>query len=150
VFYCYAGLAIGDFSSGFLSQMLRSRRQSVFTFHVLVCMGVALYFILRGLSAQQFYWLCFFLGFGSGYWAVFATVAAEQFGTNIRSTVATSAPNLVRGSLVLVSTAFLWLTPSLGIARSGLLVGVVVMVLAILGVWMIRESYGTSLDFEET
>lgn len=150
VFYCYAGLALGDFSSGFLSQILGSRRKSVFCFHLMVIVGVAAYFSLKNLEPQQFYWLCGFLGFGSGYWAVFATIAAEQFGTNIRSTVATSAPNLVRGSLVLVSTCFLWLKPSLGIAHAGLAVGVVVMALALLGVWLIRETYGTSLDFEET
>jgi len=150
IFYCYAGLAIGDFASGFLSQVIKSRRKSILTFHLLVCCGTIFYFFQNNFSVQQFYWLCFFLGFGSGYWAVFATVAAEQFGTNIRSTVATSVPNFVRGSLVIVSTVFMYFRPSMGIVNAGLLVGVGVMFVAFVGLWLLEETYGTSLDFEES
>ena len=78
------------------------------------------------------------------------TIAAEQFGTNLRATVATSTPNFVRGSLVLISSAFLGLKSTLGVIRSGALVGTVVLALAFLGLGMIRESYGVSLEFEET
>lgn len=150
IFYCYAGLAIGDFASGFLSQIMKSRRVSILTFHMIVCLGIILYFFQTGWSVQEFYWLCFFLGLGSGYWAVFATVAAEQFGTNIRSTVATSVPNFVRGSLVLVSSIFMFLKPNFGIVQAGLWVGVGVMMVAFLGLWLLEETYGTSLDFEES
>jgi putative MFS transporter len=150
VFCFYAGLVVGDLFSGFWSQFLQSRRKSILTCLVLVTIGTAVFFSARGLTADAFYALCSFLGFSCGYWAMFCTVAAEQFGTNLRATVATSTPNFVRGSLVLISTAFLALKPAFGIVHAGALVGAVVLSLAFLGLWMIRESYGISLDFEES
>jgi putative MFS transporter len=149
VFFFYSGLIAGDLFSGVLSQFLESRRKSILFSLLLTTAGTLAFFALRGLAASQFYALCFFLGFGCGYWAMFATVAAEQFGTNLRATVATSTPNFVRGSLVLISSVFLWLKPGMGILSSGAYVGAAVIALAFLGLWLIRESYGASLDFEE-
>lgn len=149
VFFFYAGLVAGDIFSGLWSQLLASRRKSILTSLLLVSAGTAVFFSARGLSAEAFYALCAFLGFSCGYWAMFCTVAAEQFGTNLRATVATSTPNFVRGSLVLISNLFLALKPGLGIVRAGAAVGAGVIGLAFLGLWMIRESYGITLDYEE-
>lgn len=149
VFYAYSGLVVGDMCSGVLSQFLKSRKASVAVFLILEALGIAAYFLLRGLSYQQFYWLCGYLGFASGYWAMFATISAEQFGTNLRATAATSSPNFVRGSLVLVSSAFLFFKDHIGIVFSGALVGAIVLSMSVLGLTWIRESFSATLDFEE-
>ena len=97
VMFAYLGLAGGDFASGFLSQFIGSRRRVVLLFQVLTAAFVATYFFLAPFTLTAFYALCVALGFGVGYWAVFVTVASEQFGTNIRATATTTVPNLVRG-----------------------------------------------------
>ncbi len=89
------------------------------------------------------------LGVTSGYWAIFATVAAEQFGTNIRATVATTVPNFVRGLVVAVTLSFAWLKPSLGLAGAALAVGAFWFVLAFWGALRLRETFGVNLDYVE-
>ena len=150
IFYNYAGLVVGDFASGILSQLLASRKKCVGIFLFFVSLGVIAYFMERRLSVLHFYWLCFYLGCAAGYWAMFATISAEQFGTNLRATVATSVPNFVRGSLVLISALFMMLKPMIGILHSGLLVGIIVMGLAFFGLYLLNETYHIHLDFEET
>lgn len=149
VYFAYMGFVVGDLLSGLFSQFLQSRKRSIFVFLALLSLGIAAYFSIRGRGAAEFYWVAFYLGCTSGYWAVFATVAAEQFGTNLRATVATSAPNFVRGSLVLVSAVFLALKPSLGILQAGAFVGIGVMALAFTGLYLLKESFATDLDFHE-
>jgi MFS family permease len=113
--YCYLGLALGDVASGLLSQALRSRRRVVAVFLVMTAAVVVAYLNARGVSGEAFYLLCGLLGFAAGYWAIFVTVGAEQFGTNLRSTVATTVPNFVRGSVIPLTVAFSHLKPHLGI-----------------------------------
>lgn len=149
VFYCYGGLILGDFASGFLSQLIGSRKRAILMFLSGLSVMISGYFWVRGSSPEQFYTICALLGFTSGYWAMFATVAAEQFGTNLRATAATSAPNFVRGSLVLMSEAFLFLKPGFGILHAGVMVGAVVMALSLLGLYLIQETFATDLSFEE-
>lgn len=150
VFYNYAGLVFGDLASGLFSQYLRNRKRAIGTFLMLVGVGICIYFFNYGMLADNFYYVCFFLGIAAGYWAMFVTVAAEQFGTNLRATVATSVPNLVRGSLIPISAAFMFLREPLGILVSGFTVGAVVLGLSFVGLWMIDETYATSMEFEET
>lgn len=97
---CYGGLVVGDILSGFLSQILKSRKKVVYVFLTLAVISVSAYFSLTGLSVTAFYFICFFLGLSVGYWVIFMTIAAEQFGTNIRATVTTTVPNFVRGAVV--------------------------------------------------
>lgn len=100
VMYAYLGLSAGDLISGLLSQLLRSRRKVVFIY-LLFSFILILYFIFsaKGISIASYYFLCFMLGVSSGYWAIFVTIASEQFGTNIRSTVTNTVPNFVRGAV---------------------------------------------------
>ena len=93
--------------------------------------------------------LCFVLGLGAGYWAVFVTVASEQFGTNLRATATTTVPNFVRGAVVPLTSAFQALTPATGIATSGLIVGAVTLTVAFLCVRLLDETFGRDLDFVE-
>lgn len=150
--WCYGGLALGDLSSGLLSQKLRSRRRALAVFQTITAISfVASYFVIRAEPTALAYYLCSgVMGLGIGYWAVFVTVGAEQFGTNLRATAATSAPNFVRGSVPLVTTAWLALKSSgLGPVESAAVVGVVTMACAAIALAFLRETYGTDLDFTE-
>ncbi|MBI2377791.1 MAG: MFS transporter [Deltaproteobacteria bacterium] len=149
VMWCYIGLSAGDFASGALSQALKSRRVVLFGFIGLTAISVALYFTLAPTSLTAFYVVAAILGFSTGYWAVFVTVASEQFGTNLRATATTTAPNVVRGSLVPVSAAFTLLKSSLGVSAAALLVGVVVLLLAVISARSLEETFGRDLDFLE-
>ncbi|WP_460502096.1 MFS transporter, partial [Hymenobacter agri] len=115
VFWCYFGLVFGDFASGALSQLLRSRNRALQVFLAFCTLMVGVYlFGLHGVSQTVFYAACFVIGISVGFWALFVTVAAEQFGTNLRATVATTAPNFARGSVVALVPAFRWAEAHLG------------------------------------
>lgn len=149
IVYCYAGLSIGDLSSGLLSQYLKSRRKSVFIFLVLTAIGVFSYPQLENISDLQFYYLCGFLGFGTGYWAIFVSSAAEQFGTNLRSTVTTTVPNFIRGSVVPMTIAFQYLSTELKMSQltSAFCVGSVSVAIALIALYHLPETYGQNLDY---
>ncbi|MBL9120689.1 MAG: MFS transporter [Phycisphaerae bacterium] len=150
IMWCYVGLAIGDLGSGLLSQWLRSRRWAVITFHILTAIAVALQFVLvpRPLIVSNLLFLA--LGISIGYWAVFVTMAAEQFGTNLRATAATTAPNFVRW-IGAAGSALLWtsLEPYLGTWQAAAVVGAIVLAIALAACLSLRETFGTSLDFVE-
>ncbi len=149
VFYAYAGLIFGDLASGLISQYFQSRRKSVLLFLALTTITCGLFFFLRGLTVDQFYALTFAMGISVGYWAMFVTIAAEQFGTNLRATVATSTPNFVRASVVPISFFFNLFKGSVGIWSAGLIVGVVIMLIALWGYFNIQETFHQNLDFLE-
>jgi MFS family permease len=150
VMFCYLGLVVGDVASGVLSQLWRSRRKVVLLFLALTTMGIALYFVVpRGASPARMYAVCFALGIASGYWAIFVTVAAEQFGTNLRATVATTVPNFVRGMVPPITTAFLWSRDRFGLAPGTLLVGAVCLAVAFAAAFQLEETFGKDLDWVE-
>jgi MFS family permease len=149
VLFCYVGLAIGDFASGALSQIIRSRNRVVFLFLAMTTVFIAAYFAVAQVSLTVFYGVCLLLGVAAGYWAVFVTIASEQFGTNIRATVTTTAPNFVRGSVVVMTSAFQALRPELGIRGSAMVVGAVALGVAYASLQGLEESYGKDLDYLE-
>ena len=150
IMWCYVGLALGDLGSGLLSQWLKSRRKAIALFHLLTVAAIALYFTVAARSIDTFYAVICFVGFASGYWAVFATIAAEQFGTNLRGTAATTAPNVVRWSAAWTGGAWLWLSESWDSPwKAALAVGVVVVPLAMLATLGLKESYASDLEFNE-
>lgn len=147
--YGSVGLALGDLATGLLSQKLRSRKKAV---ALALCVAAGLmvvYVSYEGMSLAMFHALCFGLGLCAGYWAVLVTMAAEQFGTNIRSTVATSVPNFVRGSAVLITLSFAALKGVFGVVNAGLFVGAVVFTLALTALFFLRETYGRELNYLE-
>lgn len=150
ILYGSIGLTIGDLLSGLLSQWLKSRKRAVFASLFLGAALTVLYFATAGLSKGLFYATCFALGLAAGYWAVLVTIAAEQFGTNIRATVATSVPNLVRSSVIVLTISFSYLKSSLGIIAAAELVAAVVFGLAFFATSRLEESYGKDLAFVET
>lgn len=145
----YAGQVLGDLSSGAASQLLGSRKRVVAIFLGLTVVALAVYFTLAASSLAAFYAVCLGLGFSIGYWAVFMTIAAEQFGTNLRATAATTAPNFVRGAVVPVTIAFQLGKPVFGVVGSALAVGIVTLGLAFLGLRRLEETFGKELDFVE-
>jgi len=149
VMFCYMGLALGDLGSGWLSQWIRSRRAVLRMFIGMTALGVALYFLPWSKTTATFYALCFYLGFSTGYWAVFVTIASEHFGTNLRATATTTVPNFVRGAVVPLTSSFQALTPLVGITTSGIIVGVVTLIIAIASVSLLHETYGRDLNFLE-
>lgn len=150
VMWCYLGVAVGDMFSGTLSQLIRSRRRAITVFLAQLVLYVALYlFVLRGVDLWLFYLECFLIGFGTGYWAVFITVAAEQFGTNLRATVATTTPNFIRGSVTPITLSFQWLRQQVGIVWAAALIGAVCIGIALVCLWTLEETYGRDLNFVE-
>jgi putative MFS transporter len=149
IMYCYIGIAIGDIVAGFLSQMWRSRKKVMLVFLLLTGVSIVVYLNAEGMNSQQFIWLVLFLGFASGYWATFVTIASEQFGTNLRATVTTTVPNFVRGSLVLATLSFTALKGSIGIINSALVVGFVSLAIALIALYQLKETFGKDLDYLE-
>jgi len=149
VMFAYLGLAGGDFASGFFSQFIGSRRKVVLLFQVMTTAFVATYFVLAPFTLTGFYALCVALGFGVGYWAVFVTVASEQFGTNIRATATTTVPNVVRGSVVLLTSSVGWLRPQVGVVNSVMIVGIVTLAISFVALWGLEETFGKDLDYVE-
>lgn len=147
--YCYIGLSIGDLASGYLSQKMRSRKRAYFLFMLLSLASVLFYFMLEGASVELFYGCVFFLGVFCGYWALFITMAAEQFGTNIRATVATTVPNFVRGSVVPITSSFMLLKESMGALGSAAVVGGVTFAIAFIALYYTRETFHEDLDYVE-
>ena len=144
------GLTLGDLSSGLLSQWLQSRKRAV-GFSLCAWFALVLvYGLMPGLTPALIYALTFLIGLSVGYWAVLITMAAEQFGTNIRATVATSVPNFVRGSAVIAATAFGQLKGSLGVAHAALAVGAVCFVLALVALARLAETFHRDLDYVES
>lgn len=149
ILFCYAGLSLGDFVSGWMSQIWKTRKKVLALFLMLTLMGTLIYIFIPMPSAVSFYMLCSFCGFATGYWAIFITVAAEQFGTNLRATVTTSVPNFVRAMVVPLTAAFQFLNPAMGLKFSALTVGIVVMIISFVSLFFMSESYGKDLDFVE-
>jgi MFS family permease len=147
--FSYLGLVAGDMSSGLLSQWFRSRKKIVFVFILLTLGFVLLYLYPPFATDTFFYFTCFCLGFGVGYWALFVTIAAEQFGTNLRSTVATTVPNFIRGTVVPLTFAFKFLRDDTGIIIGALIVGVGTIIIALLALRSLRETFGRELNFVE-
>lgn len=149
VMFAYLGLAGGDFASGFFSQFIGSRRRVVLMFQLMTAAFVAVYFLLSPFTLSGFYALCTALGFSVGYWAVFVTIASEQFGTNIRATATTTVPNVVRGSVVLLTSSVGWLRPQIGVVHSAMVVGIAAILIGLLALGWLEETYGKDLDYVE-
>ncbi|MBO9727869.1 MAG: MFS transporter [Chitinophaga sp.] len=149
VAFCYAGLVLGDFTTGLVSQLWQSRRKVMLLFLVLTGVMVTVYLNLHGAETWVFYTVCFILGFSVGFWAIFVTIAAESFGTNLRATVATTVPNFARGMLPLISLLFIKVQNYYTFLQSGAIVAVVCIGIALITAWKVEETFGKDLNYLE-
>lgn len=149
IMWAYVGISIGDFASGFISHALHSRKKAIFYMMLFTIVGVLLMFFGGTTSENSYYFFCAWLGLGTGYWAMFVTVAAEQFGTNIRSTATTTVPNMVRGLVPVMLLGFDFFKPDYGVITAAVIVGIVVFALGIYATLTVSETHGRDLDFTE-
>ena len=151
VMYFYLGTTVGDFMSGYLSQVFKNRKNIVKFFLMSVVIVAPIYLFTTNISAQMFYVICACLGLSAGYCAVFISIASEQFGTNLRSTVTTTVPNFVRGGLVLLTFGleFFRTTLHLSLVWSALWVGVITVSIALVSLLGLHETFGKDLDYYE-
>jgi MFS transporter, putative metabolite:H+ symporter len=146
----YIGASAGSMTLGLLSRRWRSRRKALLVAVILTAVLIAAYFFLEGVSPVVFYGIIFLLGLPmGGLWNIFVTTASEMFGTNIRATVTTTAPNLVRGSTALIILYLNILKPELGLWAAGLIVGGTLMVVSAIAVLLMSETYDRNLDYTE-
>ncbi len=149
VMYAYIGAAAGDLVCGLLSQRLRSRKKVMLIYILASVVTTTLYLTSHGISIEMFYVLCVAVGFAVGYWAVMVTNASEQFGTNIRATVTTTVPNFVRGAVVPLVSLNMALQGSFGVLGSGAVVGGLSVVIALIALTGLDETFGKELDYIE-
>ncbi|MDA8581230.1 MFS transporter [Schleiferiaceae bacterium] len=143
----YSAIAVGDVAIGLLSQRLQSRKQAMHVFYAITMVGMLVFFTSS--SALQLYISTGIMGFGTGFWAVFVTIGAENFGTNLRATAATSIPNMVRGSLNGITALFLALNAKFTYVNAGIVTAVVVMLITYWAISGLQETIGRDLDFYE-
>jgi putative MFS transporter len=152
IMYAYAAIAIGDILIGLVSQYFKSRKKALLCFFVLCVASLVLFFSNYNNSDVRMYSICALLGFSTGFWAIFITMGAEQFGTNLRATAATTIPNMVRGALPLINMMFLDLfQKSWGwdLLKSGIVTGVVVMSITLIAFYFTEETFHKDLNYVE-
>jgi MFS transporter, putative metabolite:H+ symporter len=150
IMYAYAGITVGDLFSGMISQLLRSRKKALLIFLLLTVLGCVLYFTLGGYSVGMFNAIIVFIGFATGYWAVFISTASELFGTNIRSTATTTIPNFVRASTILISALLAGVSLLIeNKIEAIILTGIIVISIAFIALSLLEETFGKDLHYTE-
>ena len=153
IMFAYVGISLGDILIGLISQQLKSRKKALFIFYGITVMFMLFYFtLLWNGTALMLYWICAGLGFGTGFWAIFVTMGAEQFGTNLRATAATTIPNMVRGMLaIFILPLFNWFQkmPSVGNIQAGIYTGIIIMVITLLAAYFTQETFHKDLEYVE-
>jgi MFS family permease len=151
IMYAYAAISIGDIAVGFVSQWLKSRKKALYIFYAITIVFMILFFTaLHNSSASAMYWVCAGLGFGTGFWAIFVTIGAEQFGTNLRATAATTIPNMVRGMLaVFILPLFRYMRSITDYVTGGWITAIIIMVIGTIAVIFIKETFHKDLNYVE-
>jgi putative MFS transporter len=149
IMIAYMGITIGDVVSGVWSQKIRSRKKVLFYFISITFVFTVIYYLFADISPILFYVIVFCIGFGTGYWAVFMSSASELFGTNIRATVTTTAPNFVRGSVTLMAMAHVSMKGSLGYVNASIVIGSIVFILAYVANYLLEETFSKDLNYSE-
>jgi MFS family permease len=156
IMYAYLGITVGDLASGLISQLLKSRKKTLGLFLLLTIISVVLYFKLAVISEAYYYFIITIIGFATGYWAVFMSTAAELFGTNIRATATTTAPNFVRGAVIFLSFGFRYFESVFVNAdgkadsqKAAIAVGIIVAILSIAALINLKETFHKDLNYTE-
>jgi MFS family permease len=149
IVYTYIGISLGDLFAGLLAQLTRSRKLTVFIFQAGILISSAWYLSSTGITPEKFHWLAFFMGLGVGYWATFVTIASEQFGTNLRATVTTTAPNFVRGALIPSTFLFEFFVRRSDIITAGYIMIFLLTAIAVFALTRLKESFNKDLNYLE-
>jgi len=152
IMFAYVAISIGDILVGFICQWFKSRKKGLLVFYILCLIFGFLFFSPINNKDSTMYFLSAMLGFSTGFWAIFVTMGAEQFGTNLRATAATTIPNMVRGSLPLLNLLFLNLfQKSWGwtLIRSGIVTGIIVMLITFIAFYFTEETFHKDLNYIE-
>jgi MFS family permease len=152
IMYAYAAIAVGDILVGLISQYFRSRKKALYLFYFFTILSGILFFSGAIKTDTSMYIACALLGFSTGFWAIFVTMGAEQFGTNLRATAATTIPNMVRGALPLINMMFLNLfqkTWGWDIVKSGIITGIIVMAITLVAAYFTEETFHKDLNYVE-
>lgn len=149
VMLAYITISIGGLLCGFVSNWLRSRKKALYIFYSITILSIGAFFCQRGGNSTWMYAIGMAMGFGTGFWSLFVTMAAEHFGTNLRATAATTVPNMVRGSLPILILVFNGLKPGFGYINAAAITGVIVMLISTVAVFMTEETFGKDLNFLE-
>ena len=151
IMFAYVFISIGDVLIGFISNWLKSRKKALYIYYAITILFIVLYFTVQwNGSANLMYFICAGLGFGTGFWAIFVTMAAEQFGTNLRATATTTIPNMVRGMLAIaILPLFKLLRNYTGYYNAGWIIAIIIMTVSIYAVYKIEETFGKDLNFLE-
>jgi len=153
IMFAYAAISAGDILVGLVSQYFKSRKKALLLFYILCVISLLLFFSSWNNSDARMYAVCTMLGFSTGFWAIFVTMAAEQFGTNLRATAATTVPNMVRGALPLINLMFLDLFQhnwGWSLVQSGIVTGVIVMAISLVAFYFTEETFQKDLNYVET
>ena len=145
----YVSISVADLLVGFVSQWLRSRKKTLFIFYIFTAIAILFYFTQHNGTASGMYIICAALGFATGFWAIFVTMAAEQFGTNLRATAATTVPNMVRGALPLMLLLFNGLQNVTNYLTAGWITGIIIMIVSGTAVYFTEETFGKDLNYVE-
>jgi hypothetical protein len=145
----YVMVSIAGLLAGLISNYLKSRKKVLYIFYAITILGIVLYFRQYNGTVTDMNIICGIMGFGTGFWSLFVTMAAEHFGTNLRATAATTVPNMVRGSLPLIILLFHALTPGMGMIHAAATTGIIVMAISVVAVLMTEETFGKDLNFIE-
>ncbi|MFZ1857617.1 MAG: MFS transporter, partial [Chitinophagaceae bacterium] len=150
IMYAYAAIAIGDILVGFVSQYFKSRKKALYLFYFFAIVSGIYFFSGNIQNDTSMYIACAALGFSTGFWAIFVTMGAEQFGTNLRATAATTIPNFVRGSLPLINLMFVGLfQQSIGwsFVKSAMITGIIVMAITLVAAYFTEETFHKDLNY---
>ncbi|MBP7274157.1 MAG: MFS transporter [Saprospiraceae bacterium] len=150
IMFCYTGMAIGDILSGVFSQVLKNRKNVMAMFLIVNGIAITIYLSAKGVDIPTFYLFSGLLGFSVGFWVLYITMAAEQFGTNLRATVTTTVPNFIRGALVPISFTFKFLKDWTGdVISAAAIVGAFCWSVAIICLIGMKDTFTNDLDYNE-
>lgn len=152
IMFAYVGISIGDIAIGLVSQYFKSRKMALLIFYIICIICLFIFFSSFNNSDASMYFICSALGFSTGFWAIFITMGAEQFGTNLRATAATTIPNMVRGALPLINLLFLdFFQKNLHweIIKSGIITGIIVMAVTLVAYYFTKETFHKDLNYVE-
>jgi MFS family permease len=152
IMFAYTGIALGDIIIGLVSQYFNSRKKALLVFYSMTIAWLVFFFSPLNDNNTSMYFVCGMLGFSTGFWAIFVTMGAEQFGTNLRATAATTVPNMVRGALPLINLLFLDLFQKSwkwSLVQSGIVTGIITVSITLVAFYFTEETFHKDLEFVE-